>query len=130
MPVLFRATPWQDLTNGRFVHKPTTVVAGHSRDTPVRPSTLRTTDAPRTHPPSGQSVLARHADALRRHSRLRLSLAALGRSIGTARRPRLTRRWTGAWPRPARGPDRPPHPPTRRRGRRRPAGAGRDRTPA
>src|SRR3954468_12764541 len=68
MPVLFRATPWQDLTNGRFVHKPTTVVAGHSRDTPVRPSTLRTTDAPRTHPPSGQSVLARHAAALRRHA--------------------------------------------------------------
>src|SRR3954470_11134592 len=67
MPVLFRATPWQDLTNGRFVHKPTTVVAGHSRDTPVRPSTLRTTDAPRTHPPSGQSVLARPAAALRRH---------------------------------------------------------------
>src|SRR3954465_9213561 len=59
MPVLFPPTPWQDLTNGRFVHKPTTVVAGHSRDTPVRPSTLRTTDAPRTHPPSGQSVLAR-----------------------------------------------------------------------
>src|SRR3954454_16045311 len=67
MPVLFRATPWQDLTNGRFVHKPTTVVARHARDTPVRPSTLRTTDAPRTHPPSGQSVLARHAAALRRH---------------------------------------------------------------
>src|SRR3954452_21685849 len=74
MPVLFRATPWQDLTNGRFVHKPTTVVAGHSRDTPVRPSTLRTTDAPRTHPPSGQSVLARPAAALRR----RFDAAPLG----------------------------------------------------
>jgi hypothetical protein len=24
MPFLFRATPWQDLTNGRFVQKPNT----------------------------------------------------------------------------------------------------------
>src|SRR3954452_5581172 len=84
MPVLFRATPWQDLTNGRFVHKPTTVVAGHSRDTPVRPSTLRTTDAPRTHPPSGQSVLARPGAALRRRlaaAPLRRRLAPLEQSV-------------------------------------------------
>src|SRR3954468_20159171 len=96
MPVLFRATPWQDLTNGRFVHKPTTVVAGHSRDTPVRPSTLRTTDAPRTHPPSGQSVLRRHGAALRRRP-----LASLGQSVLRRHGAALGRRF-GAPPAPAR----------------------------
>ena len=42
LPFLFRATPRQDLTGSRFDRKPTDLVAGHSRDTPVRPPTLRT----------------------------------------------------------------------------------------
>ena len=47
----------QDPTDGRFARKPTTVVAGHSGDTPV--GILDATNPSRraSHPPSGHYVL-------------------------------------------------------------------------
>ena len=55
----FEPRRWQNPTDGRFARKPTTVVAGHSGDTPVRFLDATNPSRRAPHPPSGQSVALR-----------------------------------------------------------------------
>ena len=76
----FEPRRWQDLTNGRFARKPTTVVAGHSGDTPVRSSTLRTRRA--VHPTLHQGNLGIVTRWLMRGAAVVLLVAAACNSDG------------------------------------------------
>ena len=97
MPFLFRATPQHgNQRDGLIARKPTQQAAGHSRDHPPAPSTLRNTPQRVTSdPPSGQSVRVRTLDGWSRapsrrrwHNSARAKLLCLSRGgFGGAGRP-------------------------------------------